>query len=333
MRFVVRDQAEYESAPGPDGLPYAFREAVPPEAIGALEKAAEAMEHGAPAPAQLRPHAPHAGDAGDVHEDGVQQLGCCREPSCQHRGADEHPPRPLGVEVGDGGDRRWPRQDCARASPPWRSIKENYKLEKQLKEARTAFAAASTSSSGPKGMQAQDFKPLVKIGGFEQETPRGTLEEAWANFIRPVIQARMEIEGMDVCAPDMLSSQLEARFSDFSQAILFLAALRKQDTVLRMNNHEVEIWGALQKPKEVRDRNRRLLRVAEALQQHVAPGVGINKETFKNICWISGTIVIADRRIARDAKEGGSDFKLVWNEHWYDTQFFRGAVAHIESAA
>lgn len=106
---------------------------------------------------------------------------------------------------------------------------------------------------------------MVKIGAFPQETPRGTLEEAWSTFIRPVIQGHMETAGIDGRAPYMLSSQLEARFLDSSQARLFLAALRKQDIVFRLNDQEIKIWGTIQKPKEVRERNRRLLRVAECL--------------------------------------------------------------------
>lgn len=46
---------------------------------------------------------------------------------------------------------------------------------------------------------------------------------------------------MDVRAPYMLSSQLWARFSDFSDARAFLAALRKQDITLKVNNREVKI--------------------------------------------------------------------------------------------
>lgn len=106
---------------------------------------------------------------------------------------------------------------------------------------------------------------MVKIGGFEQDTPRGVLEEVWTKFIRPIVQQHIDTEGMDAHAPYMLSSQLWARFSGFSQACAFLAALRKQDNILMLNNREVKIWGTLQKPKEIRDRNRRFLRVAEVL--------------------------------------------------------------------
>lgn len=59
----------------------------------------------------------------------------------------------------------------------------------------------------------------------------------------------------------------------------------------------------------------------------------MSKETLKNICWRSGTIVIANRRIARVAREGESDYKLIWSENWYDTQIFRGSAEQIESAA
>lgn len=174
---------------------------------------------------------------------------------------------------------------------------------------------------------------MVKIGGFDQETPRGVLEQAWAEHIRPRVQDFYDTSGLDVRAPYMLSSQLWVRFSSFSEARNFLAALRRNDITFDMNNKSFTIWGTLQKPKEVRERNRRLLRITEYLEQHICQGVKVHPKTFQNICWRSGTIVIADRRIARISTSSDGSFKLEWSENWFDTNVFRGAAAQMENAA
>lgn len=234
------------------------------------------------------------------------------------------------IEIADDHD----KTARSRVAALEKSVKENAdKLEKQLREARTSSTSGAASSSGSRGAQAQDLEPMVKIGSFEQETPRGALEEAWTNHIRPIVEKHMDVARAGVRAPYMLSSQLEARFSDLSQARAFLAALRKQDIIFKLNNHDIKIWGTSQKPKEVRERNRRLLRVAEVLLQHVGPNTFIHKETFKNSCWRSGAIVIGNRRIARNNREADDSFNIIWNEKWYDTQIFRGSAAQIESAA
>lgn len=100
-----------------------------------------------------------------------------------------------------------------------------------------------------------------------------------------------------------------------------------------MSNKSYTLWGALQKPKEVRERNRRLLRVNECLQQHDCQGVKINGKTFENLCWRSGTIVIADRRIAKitNSTVDGS-YKPECNEQWFDN-IPRGAAAQMEASA
>lgn len=72
--------------------------------------------------------------------------------------------------------------------------------------------------------------------------------------------------------------------------------------------------------------------MTEFIQQDVRQGVQVHDKTFKDICGESGTIVIADRRIAKVSNDNG-DFKPQWNEGWFDTNIFRGAAAHIEAAA
>lgn len=237
-----------------------------------------------------------------------------------------------GMELAEGLD----KTARMRVAALEKTMKDNVgRLEQQFKEAKASASASGSSTSAPRtrGSTSQDFEPLVKIGGFEQETPRGAIESAWTTHIRPVMEKLTDIGNIvEVKAPYMLSSQLWLRFGDLSQAHSFLATLRKQDIVFKLNNYEVKVWGTLQKPKEVRDRNKRLLRVAEVLMQHTKVGIDISKDTFKNICWRSGTIVLANRRIAKVVQEG-STYSLTWGEKWYDGDIFQESDTVIKAAA
>lgn len=125
-------------------------------------------------------------------------------------------------------------------------------ISRQVREARAA-APTAPARGRASTCSAKILEPIVKIGGFDHETPRVVLEEARAKHIRPAIQPHFDTEVLGVRAPYMLSSQLWARFVVFTQAKLFLAALRKNEFTIKLgSNRIVTSWSTLHKPKEFR---------------------------------------------------------------------------------
>lgn len=122
------------------------------------------------------------------------------------------------AELSDGND----KQACSKVSALEKSVKDQMDSPtRQLKEVKTRPAptmSPSRAGAPTSFTSAQELEPLGNIGGFDQETPRGVLEQAWAEHMRPRTQAFFDTTDIDVRAPYMLSSQLVACISGFSQA-------------------------------------------------------------------------------------------------------------------
>lgn len=98
---------------------------------------------------------------------------------------------------------------------------------------------------------------IVIIGGFPQDTPRGTMEQAWGQHLQRSVAENMNVEGMYVEAPFLLSSALQARCTTSSQARILVATIRKL-----FQGQVVNMYATLQKPKD-----------AEKLQSFLHPSL------------------------------------------------------------
>lgn len=122
----------------------------------------------------------------------------------------------------------------------------------------------------------------------------------------------------------VLASQLWACRSDFSQAPALLATLRRLAISFDAEDQRITVWGTLQKPRDLRERNRRLLRVTGCLIQHLAPGI-VADQPLKNVCWRSGSIVISSKRIVRVTKQQDDTFLSRWSAADGAARIFSGA--------
>lgn len=90
----------------------------------------------------------------------------------------------------------------------------------------------------------------------------------------------------------------------------------------------------IQKSLETKARNRRLIRVAQALQNYLAPGT-VTQEAWSCVCvcWRSGAIVLGNRRAAKITMTDDRLFHLSFCDGWYDDTIFWGSASAIEDSA
>lgn len=98
----------------------------------------------------------------------------------------------------------------------------------------------------------------------------------------------------------MLSSVLFARCPDASPALSFMSLIRRLSLSAKIKGVDYNIWATLQKPKEVKARNRRLMKFAAYLNDFLCVDVP-QTETWKCVCvcWSSGTLILSDTRVCR----------------------------------
>lgn len=76
---------------------------------------------------------------------------------------------------------------------------------------------------------------------------------------------------------------------------------------LRMGERPIPLWMSVLKTESERDRNRRLLRMAEEAQRHRhADLADSTAPAWRFVCWHSATLVIGKRRIATIRREDAS---------------------------
>lgn len=108
---------------------------------------------------------------------------------------------------------------------------------------------------------------------------------------------------------------LFARCPDSLAARRFVALRRRLKLQSKVNDIAHDIWGTLQKPKEVKARNRRLIKLAEYMQRFLAPEIK-QQENWKCVCWRTGTVILKDRRACRVTHAGGDIYDLTFFEQW-----------------
>lgn len=229
------------------------------------------------------------------------------------------------LELGDGAD----REARTKIAELEETIKNMDKLFKQFQA--QAHAARTSAGSSSSTMNRAD-ECLVIIGGFKKETPRGQLEEVWAKQMLKEIEKHIDLRTYEVFCPYMLSSVLFARCPDSASARAFVALIRRLNLVVRLKGVDYNIWGTLQKPKEVKARNRRLMRLVGYLKDFLGPEVQQN-ENYKCVCWSSGTIIMNDTRICKVVHTGANNFELTFCDEWYDNRTFRSGASAIEEGA
>lgn len=125
---------------------------------------------------------------------------------------------------------------------------------------------------------------MAILGGFKKETPRGQREEAWARQLLKEVEKNVDLRGYEVYCPYMLSSVLFARCPDASSVGSFVSLTRRLNLTATIKGVDYNIWASLQKPKEEKARNRRLMKLVAYLKDFL--GVDVPQtENWKCVCW------------------------------------------------
>lgn len=137
------------------------------------------------------------------------------------------------------------------------------------------------------------------IGGFKRDTPRDLLKEAWAGQLLPEVSKHIALKGFEVFCPYMLSLVLFARCPSAVAARNLVSVIRRLKLRAKVNEATYDVWGTLKKPKEIKMRNRRLIKLAE----YLAPDME-QQENWKRVCWRTGTLILEDKRVCRVSHSG-----------------------------
>lgn len=131
----------------------------------------------------------------------------------------------------------------------------------------------------------------------------------------------MDMRGMYIEAPFLLSSALQARCASASQARQLVATIRRLSPSVPFMQSTVNLYATLQTPKEIKEKDKMLLKATENLQKFLQPSVAA-QPPFKCICWKSSTVVIQDRRICKVTRADDGRFTFDFMRNWFDVRTF-----------
>lgn len=108
--------------------------------------------------------------------------------------------------------------------------------------------------------------------------------------------------------------------------VLVAGALRNSGGFkVKLNGEELNLWSTMQKTRDQKDRAQTLMRLASYAQSQFHD-VFTNPETYKLICWRSGTLVVFDRRVVR------LENKLVWYDGWHADEWYKTTAQNMKDA-
>lgn len=131
------------------------------------------------------------------------------------------------------------------------------------------------------------------IGVFKPDTPKEGILAAWSTVkdnLCAFLSADMEID-----PPFLLGSVLHIQCPGPSASRYVAAAFRQRSISMTMENMQYKLHSSLQKPPDIRARNKRLMRAAATIHEFFERHLQI--ETHKTSCWRSSTSVILGKRV------------------------------------
>lgn len=157
------------------------------------------------------------------------------------------------------------------------------------------------------------------------------MEQAWARHMQQQVGEKMSIHGISVEAPFLLSSAPQARCCSQSQARSLVSVVRQLQPSFDFMGSKVNIYATLQKPNNIKEKNKLLLRTAEKLQSFLHPAIAA-RPLFKCICWKSSNVVIQDRRICNITRNDDATYHFDFAPNWFDARIFVNTAKVVEQA-
>lgn len=157
-----------------------------------------------------------------------------------------------------------------------------------LEQEMRAKGPPAVPPRAPQATAGTDADTVV-IGGVHRDTPKQQILKVWERVVLPKLRQKFDLAGCEAYCPYLLSLVLFCRCSSPRLARQIVAYLRSCSPRTRLNNDEFGLWASPQKTREQKDRARRLMRLASCLQGFFHPGAAAT-ETYKLVCWRSGTV-------------------------------------------
>lgn len=197
-------------------------------------------------------------------------------------------------------------------------------FQRKLDE-KPAAAPASSSSSSALGGASTSPDEVVVLGGFHRNTPRQIVETS----LRPVVRAMHDrINGEIKVAPQapyLLGSCGHLRLHrDLAHRVL--QEIRSRDYFMTVNGERLKVWATLQKPREIRERSKKLIRMAAVLQASLRSPDQV-QENYKVVCWRSSSVVILGRKVC-----SLNDNTVSIEADWYDPNLWTTTKEALEQS-
>lgn len=193
-------------------------------------------------------------------------------------------------------------------------------LSGRLDARPAASTAASTTTA------AASNEEIVILGGFSRNTPRVQIEAA----LRPLVKRVNDAEFGGVIkaalrAPHLLGSCGHLRLPK-ELAHQFVSHIRSKDYFITTagTRGRLKVYLALQKPREIRERNRELLRLASIVQGRLKSGSD-KQDNYKVVCWAGSSVVACARKVC-----SVSNMQVTIEENWWASDLWDKPQQTIE---
>lgn len=198
-------------------------------------------------------------------------------------------------------------------------------LERGLKEARQAAEARQQSQEGVH----QPGELILRVAGFDRGTPAEEIEKVSRQYLRLSKTATLHMQrsaeakigDSRVVSLFFLSSFALVNASAETARRIIAETRPHQGRAVSMGGQKYKLRVTLLKTKEERDRNRRLVRLEEAVHDGLKKqDIERKKGPWQLICWRTSTVVVHGKRTITLNKDhetiniGADDW---WKEDYY----------------
>lgn len=201
--------------------------------------------------------------------------------------------------------------------------KDMVDMNKRL-EARPAATTTSATSSSTGSSANLGTDEVIILGGFNHNTPRAVIEQTLRPLVKNISDSDLAGEvRVAPQAPYLLGSCGDLRLRrDLAHRLM--QATRQKDYLVQVCGVKLCMWATVQKPKDVRDRNKKLIKLADIVQSHLRDQCTI-VENLKVICRRSVSVVVAGRKIL-SVVDGQTSMK----PNWFDDKIWETPQSNIE---
>lgn len=198
-------------------------------------------------------------------------------------------------------------------------------LERGLKEAREAAEARAQAQTG----QQAPGELTLRVAGFERDTPAEEIEKVARRYLslsktpeaRMKAAAEAQVGDFRVFSPFLLSSFALVNTNAEMVRRIIAEARQHQGRPFTMGGKPYKLRVTLQKTKEERDKNRRLVKLEEVVYMCLREEDSErSNQPWQMVCWRTATVIAHGKRtmsLNRDHETLTMSADGWWRQDWY----------------